>query len=134
MQRSILFAAVLFLVVLGACQQRAGPDVAWRQFVEAARKGDEKAAWPLLSKATQDELTRAAVAVAEAEGQKPPKDGRALMFQHRSSLVSPPTVVEAVFEGDDAATVNVLDEAGERGSVRAVREDGRWRFDLTQQL
>ena len=60
-----------------------------------------------------------------------PEDGRALMLRQRSTLVPAPKTIEAVFEGPDAAVVNVVDASGARGSVRAVREDGRWRFDLT---
>lgn len=126
---------LLLSLVLVGCQPRPpGPDLAWRQFVEATRKGDAATAWPLLSEATQEKLTKAAQAVAKAEGKEPPKDGSDLMLRQRSTLVPPPKTVEAVFQGPNEATVHVVDQAGERGSVRAVKEDGRWRFDLTAVL
>lgn len=125
---------LLSLLVLGCQPRPPGPDLAWRQFVEATRKGDAAAAWPLLSEATQAKLTEAAQAVARAEGQELPKDGSALMLRQRSTLVPAPKTIEAVFDGPDAATVNVVDVAGGKGSVRAVREEGRWRFDLTPVL
>lgn len=56
------------------------------------------------------------------------------MLSARSSLVAAPKVVEARFETDDVAIVRVLDDDGIRGSVRAVREDGDWRFDLASWL
>lgn len=128
-----LMFAFLF-VALAGCEKRVGPDVAWKRFVDASRKGDATTAWTLLSKQTQEEFTRAAVKVAAARGLKEPKDGRSLMLSSRSSLVPAPTVIEARFESDDEASVRVLDEDAQRGSVRAVREDGEWRFDLTSVL
>lgn len=133
MSRAGISLFVLCAALVG-CERSEGPDVAWKRFVEATRKGDSATAWSLLSKRTQEELTRAAVEVAEARGVMPPSDGRALMTSAPSLLVAPPKAIEARFENSDEAIVRVLDADGQRGSVHALHEEGEWRFDLASVL
>lgn len=123
----------LVAFVLACVPPKPGPAEVWRAFAEAAAKRDANGAWGLLSAESQGMLTRAARAVAAVEGQPEPPDGRRLIF---SDVSTQPALkqTEAVFDGPDAARVLVLDEADGRGTVRFVREEGRWKLDVTEEL
>ena len=126
--------ALLFsLVLLAGCRKAEGPEEAYRRFAQATAKRDAATAWSLLSSESQQALTRAAADVAKAEGREAPKDGRQLLLSDATTLVAPPRDASAVFEGDRTFVV-VRDEAGERGRVAMVKEDGRWRVDLSREL
>lgn len=121
------------LLGLGCVPPKPGPAEAYRSFVEAVAKRDANGAWSRLSKDSQALLTDAARKVAEAERRTPPTDGRALLVSeatYRPALKQ----TDAVFEGSEVARVNVLDEAGGRGTVRFVQEDAQWKLDVSEEL
>ncbi len=127
--RTMLTMGLLFAT---ACvdQPAAAPATAYKAFVSASDHGDSQAAWALLSKPTQDELTRQATAVATARGQPAPADGRVLAFGERYFLRSRVKDVDVVQSAGDHATVEVLDDAQQKQRVQMVREGTGWRLDL----
>ncbi len=123
------------LVALAACHPgpAPAPEAAYRAFVTAYAKGDADAAWALVSSGTQAALTRAAQEAAAAEHVKPPKDGELLMFQ--GDVL--PQKIKDVSVGEkrgDRVELAVTDDAGGQEKVSLVREQGKWRVDLTAEL
>lgn len=126
---------VLLLTLLTACAPRsAGPDVTWKRFVEATRKGDATTAWSLVSSETRVKLTEQARKAALVQRLPEPSDGSRFMLTPLASRQPALDLVEAVFFDADTAEVRVRDKAGGRGSVLAVREEGVWRFNLVDAI
>ncbi len=125
-------ALVLVAVATSGCRQDR-PDDAYRAFAKAFAERNADTAWKLLSSSTRALLTSTAKATALAEHAKAPKDGRGLMFEGES-LARKVKAVAIIREGDERATVEVLDDAGGRAKVAMVRERGKWRVDLTKEL
>lgn len=129
--RRLLPLALLSAVALAACSRPEGPAESYRRFAAAARSGDADAVWSMLaerSRATLDARARDLSSRA-APGVIPPS-GRALVLGDQAARAARLRTVVVVRESADTAVVRVEDEAGGKGEVTLVREDGAWRVVL----
>lgn len=126
------------LLALAACApagvSTSSPAAAWRDFSRAYARADLDAAWSLLSKESQAELTRAAREVAAAERKNPPADGRRFAFLNGTPFPRAVRKLEVVEEQESRALVEVVDDAGARRVVLVVKEGAGWRVDLSDAL
>ncbi|MCY1020695.1 hypothetical protein [Pyxidicoccus sp. MSG2] len=127
-----LVALVLLGLGVGGCNRQDTPQGAYRAFHEGVRKGDERAAWAVLSKSTQDALTERARVVGEASAGSEKPEPQDLFF---ANVPPPPDVTEVslVREEGDTATVLVR-SPGSNHEVRMVREPSGWKVDLSASL
>lgn len=122
----------LVLLGLGGCNRQDTPQGAYRAFHDSVRKGEQRAAWAVLSKSTQDTLAERARAVGEASGGTEKPEPQDLFF---ANVPPPPDVTEVslVREEGDKATVLVR-SPGSTHEVRMVREPSGWKVDLSASL
>lgn len=127
-----LLALVLLGLGVGGCNRQDSPQGAYRAFYDNVRKGERKAAWAGLSKATQDTLAERARVAGEASGSQEKPEPQDLFFANVPPA-SDVTEVSLVREEGDTATVLVHSPGGNH-EVRMVRESSGWKVDLTPSL
>ena len=127
-------AAALLLCV--ACVDRpqpppgaAGPVEAVQDFAAALAKGDEDAAWSLLSSRTQREADALAKKAHDAAGAAGPDSGKQMLFSSALRGVTP-QARELSASGADSAEVETSADGGARRTFHVVREGGLWKVDL----
>lgn len=106
-----------------------GPDAAVRGLLQAARTGDRKAVWRLLSPDTQRALEARARAATDLVGSSTRYTALDLISVGGSDAVPPPTEVRVLSRTGDRAVVEVGGPSG-RSQLDLVRIDGRWKIDL----
>ncbi len=127
-------AMPLLLLALCGCNRPSyeTPVKAYQTFVRAVQRGDEKAAYGVLSRPTQEGLKAQAQAVANASGGAVKADPVAFFFAN----VPPPadvTEVTLASEEGDVAKLSVVSSNG-KSQIRMVREPTGWKIDLMQSL
>ncbi|MBK9033470.1 MAG: hypothetical protein IPL61_19760 [Myxococcales bacterium] len=128
---SAVMAMALAATMLGrGCGvTRPGPEAAVRGMIQAARAGDRKAVWRLLSPQTQRALEDRARKATDLVGASTRYTALDLISVGTSDDVPPPTDVREVSRSGDRAVVEVGGPTG-RAQIEVVRVDGRWRIDL----
>ena len=135
MRRSLaamLAAATTALVP--ACKGGESPDDAFRAFTAAvvAHRADD--AWGRLTKESQEAMTAAAAKVAALSPKgSVPTDPKQLLFGEDVGLAQPVDEIKVENEKGAAATLEVVTGPAHH-EVHMVREDGRWKLDLTEGL
>jgi hypothetical protein len=127
-----LAAAALAAAVLGrSCAVAApGPEAAVRALVQAARAGDRRAVWELLSPDTQARLTEGARRATDLVGSSRRYRPLDLISIGSSEDVPPPIEIRTLSQAGDRATVEII-SAGEPAQIQLVRVGRRWTIDLT---
>ncbi len=128
---SAVAAMALAAAVAGrGCSVSApGPEATVRSLVAAARAGDRKAVWQLLSPDTQARLEEKARQATELVGSSTRYTALDLVSIGSSQDVPPPAEIRTVeVRGDDA----VVEISGPTGKARLAlrRVNGRWRVHL----
>ncbi|HVK73981.1 MAG TPA: hypothetical protein VM734_11710 [Kofleriaceae bacterium] len=127
---SALAAIALAAAVVGRCGvSTPGPEAAVRSLVQAARAGDRKAVWQLLSPATQHAIEVEARRATDLVGSSTRYEALDLISIGSSEDVPPPTEFKVVRQDGDHATVEVAGPAG-RDRLSLIRIGGRWRIEL----
>ncbi len=117
-----------------ACHGREAPDDAFRAFTAAviAHRADD--AWSRLTKESQEAMTAAAAKVAALSPKgSVPTDPKQLLFGEDVGLAQPVDEIKVEDEKGAAATLEVVTGPSHH-EVHMVREDGRWKLDLTDGL
>lgn len=127
---SALAAIALAAAVLGrGCGvTEPGPDAAVRSLVQAARAGDRKAVWRMLTPSTQQALEERAKKATDLVGSSTRYTALDLISIGSSEDVPPPVDIRTVSRAGDRATVEIGGPTPER--IDVVRVDGRWKIDL----
>lgn len=125
-------AAILLVSTMGlawGCNASASsPEQAFRSFVGKLQAGDVDGAWDLLSRDSQDELSRIVHERSVESGGAIPDDPKRVILQD-ASLTRPIDEVEVeALEGDRA--ILTVRSGGETMPVQMVREEGRWKVAL----
>lgn len=113
----------------GCAVTSPGPDATVRSLITAARAGDRKAVWQLLSPDTQLRLERQAKEATELVGSSTRYTAMDLISIGSSEDVPPPTEIKIVQRRGDDAMVEVAGPAG-RAQLPLKRVHGRWRIHL----
>ena len=126
-----LAAAALAAAVLGrSCAVSApGPEAAVRALVQAARAGDRKAVWELLSPDTQAKLTAGATRATDLVGSSMRYRPLDLISIGSSEDVPPPIDIRTLRQDGRHATVEII-SVGEPAQIELVRVGKRWKIDL----
>jgi hypothetical protein len=120
--------------IAAACHAPAQPDDAFRAFVGAVASHQSDLAWSLISRDSQAAMTAAAQKVtASVPKGEFPSDPKAMLFGEDASLARPVTSLRVLDQSADSARVEVV-TGTESHTVHMVREDGRWKLDLTEGL
>ena len=124
--------ALAFGVVGRGCGvEGPGPDECVRDLLTAARAGDRKAVFDLLTPDTQKLLAEHAQDATTKVGASTRYDTLDMISIGAFDDPPPPTELKVVEQYGDKATVE-LDTQGNQGRLPLVKIDGRWRIDLTQ--
>ncbi len=128
---SAVAAMALAAAVVGrGCGVTApGPDATVRSLVQAARAGDRKAVWTLLSPDTQARLERQARHATEQVASNTRYTALDMISIGSSEDVPPPTEIKVLSRNGDDAVVLVAGPAG-RAELPLRRVSGRWRIHL----
>jgi hypothetical protein len=128
---SALAAIALAATMLGrGCGvTKPGPDAAVRAFIQAARTGDRKAVWRLLSPATQHALDERAKRATDLVGSSQRYAALDMISVGSSDDVPTPTDIRVMSRIGDTAIVEIEGPTG-RAQLDVVRVNGRWRIDL----
>jgi hypothetical protein len=128
---SALAAMALAAAVVGrGCSVTSpGPDATVRSLMTAARAGDRKAVWTLLSVKTQERLEKEAHEATQLVGSSTRYAALDMISIGSSEDVAPPTEIKVVSRKGDDAVVEIGGPAG-RAQLPLHRESGRWRVDL----
>lgn len=129
---SALAALAIAIAVLGrGCGVEVpGPDAAVHDFIQAARVGDRKAVFDLLSPDTQrhlEENAQDATAKVGASVRYAPLD---LISIGATDDQAPPVELKVLTTYGDKAEVEI-DSAAGAARLSLVRVDGRWRIDIS---
>ncbi|HVV84651.1 MAG TPA: hypothetical protein VHE35_16410 [Kofleriaceae bacterium] len=126
-----LAAAALATAVLGrSCAvSPPGPDASVRALVQAARAGDRRAIWDLLSPATQARLVAGAQRATDLVGSSMRYQPLDLISIGSSEDVPPPVEIRTAWRDGDRAIVEVVG-AGDPAQIPLVRVRKRWKIDL----
>jgi hypothetical protein len=126
--------ALLLGGFVSACHVPPQPDDAFRAFVGAVASHQSDLAWNLISRDSQSAMTAAAqkVAAMTPKGEFP-TDPKAMLFGEDASLARPVTGLKVLEQSADSARLEVV-TGTEAHTVHMVREDGRWKLDLTEGL
>ena len=106
-----------------------GPEATVRSLVQAARAGDRKAVWRLLSPETQERLEQQAKHATEQVASQTRYTALDMISIGSSEDVPPPSDIKVTWrEGDDA----IVEVSGPAGNAKLPlrRIDGRWRVHL----
>ena len=127
---SALAAIALAAAVLGrGCGvAEPGPDAAVKSLVQAARAGDRKAVWRMLSPDTQRALDERVRTATDLVGSSTRYTALDLISIGSSEDVPPPTEVRVLSRSGDRAVVEL--GGPEPARIDVVRIDGRWKIDL----
>ncbi|MBZ0235407.1 MAG: hypothetical protein K8M05_23970, partial [Deltaproteobacteria bacterium] len=106
-----------------------GPDATVRSLVTAARAGDRKAVWQLLSPDTQARLERQAKEATELVGSSTRYEAMDLISIGSSEDVPAPTEIKVLTKSGDDAMVEIAGPTG-RAQLPLRRVQGRWRVHL----
>lgn len=106
-----------------------GPEATVRSLVQAARAGDRKAVWMLLSPETQVRLERQAKHATEQVASNTRYTALDMISIGSSEDVPPPTDIRVAWIRGDTAEVEVAGPAG-KATLPLVRVGGRWRVHL----
>lgn len=128
---SALAAIALAATMLGrGCGVTSpGPEATVRGMMQAARTGDRKAVWRLLSPDTQQALEERAQKATDLVGASTRYTAIDLISVGTSDDSPPPTDIRVVSRIGDRAVVEVAGPGG-RAQLELVRIDGRWKIDL----
>ena len=128
---SALAALALAIAVVGrGCSVDApGPDAAVHEFLQAARVGDRKAVFDLLSPDTQRHLEENAQAATSKVGASVRYSALDLISIGAFDDQAPPIELRIVTQYGDKAEFEIDGGAG-KARLSLVRVDGRWRIDL----
>jgi len=128
---SAVAAMALAAAVVGrGCGVTApGPDATVRSLVQAARAGDRKAVWTLLSPDTQARLERQARHATEQVASNTRYTALDMISIGSSEDVPPPTEIKVLSQSGDDAVVLVAGPAGQ-AQLPLRRVSGRWRIHL----
>lgn len=129
MRALALSVVVVFFV---GCKPKAidTPEAAYRAYSAALKRGDAKTAWASLSTKTQNAAEARAKQVEAASGGMVKAEADRILF---ASGVKPvePGEVKVLETAEAGSTLEV--KAGEQvWRETMVREDGRWRVDLSR--
>ncbi|BDG02708.1 hypothetical protein [Anaeromyxobacter oryzae] len=129
-RRFLPVVALSLAVLLPGCRRTATPADRYRLFANAARNQDSAAVWGMLSKRSRADFDARAKALAAAAPGVLPARGQDVVVGDLA--VRAPKVKSTVIlrESADAAVIAVEDEAGVRGEVTLVREDGDWKVEV----
>lgn len=123
--------ATAVLAVSLACSRADGPAERYQRFAAAARSGKSEVVWSMLSTGSRarldDEARRLAARAPEG---LVPASGRQLVVGDHALRAPKIKNVVLVRESPHAAVVEVEDEAGAKGQVTLVKEEGEWRVEL----
>ncbi len=122
-------ALAVAVVGRGCAVTSPGPDATVRSLITAARAGDRKAVWQMLSPATQQRLERQAKEATELGGASTRYVALDLISIGSSEDVPPPSEIHTVSRNGDDAVVEVSGVAG-KALVPLHRVNGRWRIHL----
>lgn len=127
---SALAAMAVAVAVAGrSCRvDQAGPDIAVRDFVQAAKTGDREMLYALLGPATRARLEIEAKRATDFVGaavRYTPKD----MISIGGFDTAPQSDITVVEEQGDRAVVYIASTAG-RSRLDLVRVDGLWRLEV----
>jgi hypothetical protein len=129
-RRLLPLAALALALAVPGCRRAAGPADRYRVFASATRTQDGATVLPMLSKRSRAAFEARAKALAtDAPGVVPT---RAQDLVVGDLALTAPKLKSAIIlrESADVAVVAVEDEAGGKGEVTLVREDGEWRVDV----
>lgn len=126
-----LAAAALAAAVLGrSCSVSApGPEASVRALVQAARAGDRKSVWALLSPATQAQLTEGARRATDLVGSSMRYQPLDLISIGSSDDVPPPIDIRTIARDGDHAIVEIIG-VGPPAQLQLVRVGSHWKVDL----
>jgi hypothetical protein len=125
-----LVLSVLLVSAIG-CKPKAidTPEAAYRNYAAALKRGDAKTAWAALSTKTKSAAEARAKQVESASGGMVKAEADRMLFASGVKAVEPGEV-KVLESGEANSTLEV--KAGELvWREQMVREDGRWRVDLS---
>ncbi|HLV59988.1 MAG TPA: hypothetical protein VKY51_01145 [Fredinandcohnia sp.] len=128
MRSSLAIPLVFALALLGCSATADTPDRAFRAFVTHLQAGEVDEAWELLSRRSQDELTRIVHERSVASEGAIPDDPKRVALGD-AELARPIDAVEIQSQTEDRATLLVR-SGEETMPVQMVRENGKWKVEL----
>jgi len=123
---------IVLALALAACQSTTdSPDRAFRAFVAHVQAGEVDAAWELLSRRSQDELSRIVHERSVESGGAIPDDPRRVALGD-AELARPIDEITIQSQTEDRATLLVR-SGDQTMPVQMVREGGRWKVALVDE-